>query len=199
MFSEDRRMYDQIEQSISRIIKLNPDELRLFKSLLKPKNVKKKEVLLRSGQDCRNVYFIKSGCLRYYYLVDGEEKSAQFFFENAWYTDYESFLSGDPSENFVDAIEDSELFCLEKESLERLYTEVPSFERFGRIMAENAYLGIRHRTKGLTNLTAEERYLNLIKERPKIFERVPQYYIASYLNIQPQSLSRIRKKLSSGI
>ncbi len=83
MFSEDRRMYDQIEQSISRIRQLNPDELRLFKSLLKPKSVKKKEVVLRSGQDCRQVYFINSGCLRYYYLVDGEEKSAQFFFENA--------------------------------------------------------------------------------------------------------------------
>ncbi len=188
-------MFEPIERSISRFINLEKEEFDFFKTLLTKKNFQKKELILRSGQICRNVYFINSGCLRYFYLVDGEEKTAQFFFENSWYTDYESFLSGDPSENFVDVIEDTELLCLEKDSLYKLYSEIPKFERFGRMMAENAYLGIRHRTKTLTNLSAEERYVKLIKERPKIFERIPQYYIASYLNIQPQSLSRIRKKL----
>jgi CRP/FNR family transcriptional regulator, anaerobic regulatory protein len=73
--------------------------------------------------------------------------------------------------------------------------EVPKFEKFGRIMAENAYLGIRNKNEMLVNQTAEERYLTLMKERPKVFERVPQHYIASYLGIQPPSLSRIRKRL----
>jgi CRP-like cAMP-binding protein len=189
-------MFEQIERSISQLINLNKEELDFFFSLLTVKVLKKKELLLRSGQNCRNIYFINSGCIRYFYLVEGEEKTAQFFFENGWYTDYESFLSNDPSENFVDAIEDTELLCLEKHALQKLYSEVPKFERFGRIMAENAYLGIRYRTKTLTNLNAEERYLKLIKERPKIFERVPQYYVASYLNIKPQSLSRIRNKIA---
>jgi CRP/FNR family transcriptional regulator, anaerobic regulatory protein len=191
-------MLEQIKQSISQYITLNKEELDFFFSLLTVKVLNKKELLFRSGQNCRNIYFINKGCIRYYYLVDGEEKTAQFFFENGWYTDYESFLSGDPSENFVDAIEDTELLCLEKSNLEKLYSTIPKFERFGRIMAENAYLGIRYRTKTLTNLTAEERYLKLIKERPKIFDRVPQYYIASYLNIKPQSLSRIRKNIAIG-
>jgi CRP-like cAMP-binding protein len=191
-------MFEQIRQSISHFITLNIEELDFFYSLLSRKELKKKELLLRSGQNCRNIYFINKGCIRYYYLVDGEEKTAQFFFENAWYTDYESFLSGDPSENFVDALEDTELLCLEKSNLEKLYSTFPKFERFGRIVAENAYLGIRYRTKTLTNLTAEERYLKLIEERPKVFDRVPQYYIASYLNITPQSLSRIRKKIANG-
>jgi CRP-like cAMP-binding protein len=189
-------MFEQIRQSISHFITLNKEELDFFYSLLSRKELKKKELLLRSGQNCRNIYFINKGCIRYFYLVDGEEKTAQFFFENAWYTDYESFLTGDPSENFVDALEDTELLCLEKSNLEKLYSSIPKFERFGRIVAENAYLGIRYRTKTLTNLTAEERYLKLIKERPKVFDRVPQYYIASYLNIKPQSLSRIRKKIA---
>jgi CRP/FNR family transcriptional regulator, anaerobic regulatory protein len=191
-------MLEQIKQSISQYITLNKEELDFFFSLLTVKVLNKKELLFRSGQNCRNIYFINKGCIRYYYLVDGEEKTAQFFFENGWYTDYESFLSGDPSENFVDAIEDTELLCLEKSNLEKLYSTIPKFERFGRIVAENAYLGIRYRTKTLTNLTAEERYLKLIKERPKIFDRVPQYYIASYLNIKPQSLSRIRKNIAIG-
>lgn len=189
-------MFDKIRNSISRFLKLEENELKVFEGLLTHKRLSKKETLLRSGNYCKNIYFINEGCLRYYYLINGEEKSAQFFFENGWYTDYESFLSGDATENYVDALEETELLCLEKANLEDLYEAVPKFEKFGRIMAENAYLGIRHRTKSLTNLSAEERYLNLMKERPKIFERIPQHYIASYLNIRPQSLSRIRQKLA---
>ncbi|MFN6113096.1 MAG: Crp/Fnr family transcriptional regulator [Bacteroidota bacterium] len=190
-------MFDQIERSVSRILNLEKAEFDFFTSLLRKKTLKKKEMLLRSGEDCRDIYFINSGCLRYYYVVDGEEKTAQFFFEDSWYTDYESFLSGDPAENYVDAIEDSELLCLERDSLQRLYIEIPKFERFGRMAAEGAYLGIKYRTKHLTTLSAEERYLKLLQERPHVYERIPQYYIASYLNIQPESLSRIRKKLAT--
>lgn len=190
-------MLDQIQRSLSQIINLDLSEFDFFATLLRRKTLKKRELLLRSGEDCRDIYFINRGCLRYFYLVNGEEKTAQFFFEDSWYTDYESFLSGDPSTNFVDAIEDTELLCLDRESLQKLYVQNPKFERFGRIAAENAYLGIKYRTKKLTILTAEERYLELIRERPTIFARVPQYYIASYLNIQPESLSRIRRKLAA--
>jgi CRP-like cAMP-binding protein len=192
-----RYMFGQIEKSIARFINLEQAEFEVFKNLLTHQHVNKKEILLRKGQDCRNIYFINQGCLRYYYLVDGEEKTAQFFFENSWYTDYESFLSGYPTENYVNALEETELLCLERNNLQKLYRDVPKFERFGRIMAENSYLGIRHRTKTLTNLSAEDRYLNLMRERPKILERVPLHYIASYLNIRPQSLSRIRKRLAN--
>ncbi len=190
-------MFEQIENSLSRYIKLEKTEFEIFKTLLTYRHLNKKEILLRIGQDCRNIYFLNKGCIRYYYLIDGEEKTAQFFFENGWFTDYESFLSDTPAENFVDALEDTELLCLERDDLLKLYEQVPKFERFGRIISENAYLGIRQRTKTLTNLTSEQRYLSLMKERPKIFGRIPQHYIASYLNIKPQSLSRIRKQLTS--
>ena len=79
--------------------------------------------------------------------------------------------------------------------MEKLYTEVPKFERFGRLMAEQAFIGLRKKTDNLTLLNAKERYLNLLKQRPKVIERIPQHYIASYLGIKPQSLSRIRKNL----
>ena len=190
-------MFEQIEKSLSRFITCEKSELDIFRSMLTHKILNKKEILLRIGQECRNIYFINTGCIRYYYLVDGEEKTAQFFFENGWFTDYESFLAGTPAENFVDALEETELLCLERNNLWKLYEQVPKFEKFGRLMAENSYLGIRHRTKSLTTLSAEQRYLDLMKERPKIFERIPQHYIASYLNIKPQSLSRIRKELSN--
>lgn len=191
-------MYQNILQSIARFVKLSETDEKRFTDTLKPLELPKKQHLLRAGEFCKNIYFIQKGCLRYYYLVDGEEKTGQFFFENGWYTDYESFLSGQPSLQYVEALEETELFVLEKQKLEYLYNTVPKFERFGRIMAEQAYLGIRRRTKGLTNLSATERYEKLVKERPKIMERVPQLYIASYLNIKPQSLSRIRKNLVKG-
>jgi CRP-like cAMP-binding protein len=190
-------MFENLQKSISRFIQVEPSEFDFFTSCMSIRSLKKKEILLRADQNCRSIYFINKGCLRYYYLVDGEEKTAQFFFENGWFTDLDSFLGGMPAENFVDALEDTELLGIEKNDLMKLYEEIPKFERLGRILAENAYLGIRQKTKTLTTLDAEQRYLQLMKERPKIFERIPQHYIASYLNIKPQSLSRIRRQISS--
>ncbi len=133
--------------------------------------------------------------MRYFYEVDGDEHTGQFFFENGWYTDYDSFLSGKPSHQNIEALEKTDLLLLDKKHLEALYDQNPRFERFGRLMAERAYLGVRKRTESLTNQSAEERYLQLVKDRPKVIERIPQHYIASYLGIQPQSLSRIRKQI----
>jgi hypothetical protein len=88
---------------------------------------------------------------------------------------------------------------LEKNNLYQLYEQVPKFEKMGRILAENAYLGIQQKTKILTTLSSTERYLQLMNERPKVFERIPQQYIASYLNLTPQSLSRIRRQIQSKV
>ena len=129
--------------------------------------------------------------------MDGEEITGQFFFENGWYTDYESFLLQKPSKQNIDALEPTELILLSKSDLFNLYITIPKFEKFGRIMAENAFMGLRNRTELLTQQSAEERYLKLVKERPKVIERVPQHYIASYLGIKPPSLSRIRKRIMS--
>ena len=92
-------------------------------------------------------------------------------------------------------LEKSQMLLLSAKDMQQLYLDIPKFERFGRIMAENAFLGVRKRSEMLENQTAEERYLSLMKERPKVFERIPQHYIASYLGIKPPSLSRIRKRI----
>jgi len=144
---------------------------------------------------CSSVAFINKGCLRYYYLAEGEEHTLQFFFENAWYTDYESFLTEKPTAQFIQALEPTELLILSKHSLTELYNTIPKFERFGRIMAEQAYLGSRKKNVAYHTLTPEDQYLKLVHERPKVIQRVALKYIASYLGIQPESLSRIRKRL----
>ena len=89
------------------------------------------------------------------------------------------------------------MLLLSAKDQQQLFSEIPKFERFGRLMAENAFLGLKHRSEMLENQTAEERYLLLMKERPKVFERIPQHYIASYLGIKPPSLSRIRKRMAN--
>lgn len=188
-------MYDQILARLSAFIQLDKEEAAYFTSLLQVKQFKIKELILAEGSVCKHSYFINSGCIRFFHTVEGLERTGQFFFENGWYTDYESYLSGRPSRQNIEAIEKTELLLLAKADLDALFTKLPKFERFGRLMAENAYLGTSQTTLDLATLSPEERYLKLIKERPKVMQRVPLKYIASYLAVQPESLSRIRKRL----
>ncbi len=188
-------MQQSLFPHLQHLIGLTNEEFDIFLGCLQSQKLKRREVLIAEGDICRYAYFIKKGCLRYFHNVDGEEITGQFFFENGWYTDYESFLLQKPSKQNIDALEPTELILLPKSELLKLYITIPKFEKFGRIMAENAFLGLRNRTELLTQQSAEERYLRLMKERPKVIERVPQHYIASYLGIKPPSLSRIRKRI----
>jgi CRP-like cAMP-binding protein len=194
--SRKKQMYEQILKRLAQFISLDSREEEIFVSKLIVKKFGKKELVLKEGEVCKYAYFINNGCLRYYYNVGDQENTAQFFFENGWYTDYDSFLTGKPTRQNIETLEKSELLLLSGRDLQQLYTDIPKFERFGRLMAENAFLGIRHRSEMLENQTAEQRYLSLMKERPKVFERIPQHYIASYLGIKPPSLSRIRKSIA---
>lgn len=190
-------MYDQILKRLSQFITLDKSEQDYFTTKLQVKEYKRKELILGEGQLCKYIYFINYGCLRYYYNVGGEENTGQFFFENGFYVDYESFLLKKPTNQNIETLEKSQLLLLSTKDLQQLYIDIPKFERFGRLMAENAFLGIRQRIEMLENKTAEERYITLIRDRPKVFERIPQHYIASYIGIKPQSLSRIRKRMSN--
>jgi CRP/FNR family transcriptional regulator, anaerobic regulatory protein len=191
-------MYDSVKNNLSKYIQIPERDLDFFCSKLNVKKLGRKDMFCSEGQVCRSVAFINKGCLRYFYLNEGEEKTGQFFFENSWYTDYESFLTDRPSKQNIQALEPTELLVLPKKELYDLYESIPAFERFGRIMAENAYLGSRKNNVGLLTLSPEERYLTLITERPQLIGRVSLKYIASYLGIKPESLSRIRKRLFSG-
>lgn len=188
-------MYLQILNSIKEFISLEKNEEEYFLSKLHSKHYFKKEMILKEGEVCDFIYFINTGCIRYFYNIDGNENTAQFFFENSWYTDFDSLLTRLPSKVNIQALEKTEILALAYKDLELLYNEIPKFEKLGRKMAEKAFLGVRLRNEMLENYSAEERYLNLIKERPKVIERIPQHYIASYMGIHPESLSRIRKNI----
>ncbi len=190
-------MYERFQASLQQWINFSEEEFELLLKIAQPQMVsyKRKEYILSEGQICKYLYFIKKGCIRYFYIVDGEEKTGQFFFENGWYADLESFLTQEPTSLNIQALEPTELLLISREKLYLLYDQVPVFERFGRLLIEHSFIGLRNKNKSLTNLSPEEYYLKLIQDRPKVIQRVPLQYIASYLGIKPESLSRIRKRL----
>ncbi len=188
-------MPTQIIQSIKALVPLTKSEEDAFLKILQIKPFKKKDFLLQEGKICNKIYFINSGCMRAFYNVEGIENTVQFFFADSWYTDYESFLTGTPATENMQALESCEIVQFNKEDLYKLYETYPVFHSVGRVMAENAFMALSRLNKMLTNEEPKERYLNLLQQRPEIVEKIPQHYIASYLGIKPESLSRIRKRI----
>lgn len=188
-------MTTKILQVIKSIITLTQEEEEAFVDILEVKTLNKKDYLLKQGDVCNKITYINSGCLRAFYNVDGIENTIQFFFDDSWYTDYASFLTGNPSVENMQALEPTEVVQFKKTDLYKYYDLYPVFERVGREMAENAFLSISKLNQMLTNEEPEERYLNLLKQRPEVVEKIPQHYIASYLGVKPESLSRIRKRI----
>ena len=188
-------MSHELKKNIEQFVPISDEEFEQFVGKLEFKTYGKNEYLLKQGEICTQVIFLTKGCFRYFYNNDGNEKTGQFFFENSWYTDMESFISGDPSEQNIQAIEPLECLVLNKKDLYELYDSSQTFERFGRLLIEFSFLGVKNKNKMLANLSPEEQYLQLLQNRPKVVERISQKYIASYLGIKPESLSRIRKRI----
>ena len=184
-----------LEKIIQNYIDCSPKEHLTIRSYFKTKTLKRREILHDSNVVCNNYYFIESGIIRYYQIKDGEEITGGFFLEGSGYTDLDSFLSNSFSKQTAQAIEYSSLLFITKLDLEKLYQEVPKFERIARILAEEAFLDLRNKIDSFILQDAKERYLSILTNRPELIRRIPQHYVASYLGIKPQSLSRIRKNL----
>lgn len=190
-------MYDLILKNIARFIQLTPEETDRFTSVLKPRTLRKRQYLVQAGDVFRYECFVSKGSLRTYHIDNnGQEHIVMFAFEDWWTGDMYSFLSGQPALYNVDALEDAELLLIEKSQLEQLYIDIPKFDRFFRILLQNAYIAMQRRISDNMSLTAEERYLNFIDRYPHFEQRLSQKQIASYLGITPESLSRIRRQMA---
>jgi CRP-like cAMP-binding protein len=188
-------MYDRILKNISRFITLTPEEEEYFTSLLKVKKLKKKQYLLQEGDIARHEYFVNKGCLRTYTIDEkGQEHVIQFAIEDWWIGDMYSFLTQTPAKYTIDALEDSEVCCLEKNALEELYVKIPKFEKFFRHLLQNAFISLQERVVGNLSQPADERYCTFITKYSDMEKRLPLKQIASYLGITPESLSRIRSQ-----
>lgn len=160
------------------------------------RSVKKGAVLLKEGQYSTDSYFVLEGCIRTYYMIEGEEKTTAF------YTELESFtpmcsLSNQPSEHFIDCVEDCILIISNPETDKQMFAEFPRFESLCRVLSEQLLVKTRASLDDFKTNSPEQRYLNLVEKRPDLIQRVPQHQIASFLGITPQSLSRMRKRLAT--
>lgn len=175
---------------------LKPEDCDIFEPYLTTKKLKEKTFFLTEGKICKEIGFINAGAFRTYYLADGKEINTQFCFENQFIVDYDSFLNEKPSRYFIQTLEDTEVICFNLQALQKAYELSQNWERLGRIMAEQSFTYTTRRVESFMFLDGEQRYLQLVKEEPEIFNRVPLYHIASYIGLERESLSRLRKKIA---
>lgn len=154
---------------------------------------------MRAGTIADEVFFVHQGLLRYYFhdpADDGQERTGQFFDEGIVATDAESFFMRTPAQQNFEALETSSIVGLPRAVLEASYDQDHAIERFGRLMLQEALIGSQRRATRLLVLQPEERYRRFVETRPEVARRVPQYLIASYLGLTPESLSRIRRRIA---
>lgn len=181
---------------VGKIIDLTDDERRFFSSLIAVRRLQKKEILLLQGEPCHCEYFILEGCLRVFSTdISGDEHTMYFGMEEWWVGDPAAFFTRTASSYSIAALEDSTVVMISRENLELLYRHVPKFERYFRILIQNAFVAQQERINQNQSLTADERYRRFLEKYPGINQRVSQKMIASYLGITPEFLSAIRKKI----
>lgn len=170
-------------------------EVAQIKAAFIPHSIKKKKDLHTEGEVCQYLYFVVAGCLRSYFIDSkGVEHIYQIRMDNSWISDLESFFSQEKSKYYIEALEDSQLLRISKDDFEKLLVEIPALERYFRMVFQKAYVNALKRLNATMWKPATERYQEMLKEHPQMFQRVPLVYIASYLGITPESLSRIRKQ-----
>lgn len=177
------------------MVKLDDPAWNDMQQRLVHRSYKKKQLFIAEGKVCKELAFICKGSFRCYKIIDGIEVSTYFSFEHDWVSAYTSFLRKAPSFIGIEAMEDSEVLMLTYDDLQYLYNHYPAFERFGRLISEYLICCYDDRMLSLLLKTPEERYLKTLTDNSIYFERVPQHYIASYLGVAPESLSRIRKRV----
>lgn len=187
---------DSLKSYLNNIAPLTEIEWEESKQLFKREKYDKGDFLVKEGFKSNKIAFIEKGLFRLYYLIDGEEKTMLFFSEGQFVADYFSFITQTPSIRPVEALEDSIVFSISYKNLHKLY-KYKNWETIGRIMAEKAYVYSVLEANRLLHDNFETRYVNFIKENPELNQRVPQYMIASYLKMSPETLSRIKKRIDT--
>jgi CRP-like cAMP-binding protein len=190
-------MFEVFHAYLEKMFPVTDEEFALFQQLYLVKELKKGEFLQREGEVAKYAAFVTKGCLRNYVIDNkGKEHVVMFAPENWWVADSNSLLHGVPTTYFVDAIEDSVVLLSDKEANSILMSRIPAFaSSFQTGVQKHAAAKDKRIVQSLA-ATAEERYLNFLETYPTIAQRVPQHMLASYLGVTPETVSRIRKKLS---
>lgn len=179
------------------MVPLTGEEEEIIKSYLSPKKIRKKQYLLQEGEVCKYIAFVEKGVLRAYTVSEkGNEHIIQFALEGWIISDLYSFLTGEQATYNIDAIENAELLLISKASHEEMLRTLPKYETYTRLQLTGAYIAMQRRLTSIISLTLEERYTYFTSLYPDIVQRVPQHMIASFMGLTPETLSRVRKRLS---
>lgn len=190
-------MYQLFFQKFRELVDLGAEEEEIVKQHLALKKIRRKQYLLQEGDVCKVIAFVEKGALREYSIDEaGNEHIIQFALEGWTISDLYSFLTGEPAVYNIEAMEDSEIILINKPAHEDLLKKLPQYETYIRLLITNAYLAMQRRLTSIISGSTEERYELFSKLYPKILQRVPQHMIASYMGLKPETLSRVRKRLS---
>jgi CRP-like cAMP-binding protein len=190
-------MENNVVQEIFKDVNFTDEQAEIVVPKLKKMTVPKGRVILSAGQFVPYQYYVYSGCLRTYFLDDsGKEHTIQFAVNDWWISDYTAFFTGGQSILYIECIQDAEIYQISKESMEKLYKEVPVIETFFRVKMERFFASFQKRILSDLAMSAKDKYNRFIKTYPEIEQTIKNYHLASYLGITTESLSRIRKELA---
>lgn len=187
-------MQDLLFDFISKYVTLTEDEKNDITSLDIFRTLKKGTTLLKEGQKSQYEYFVLKGCIRKYYIIDGEEKTTEFFTEMEALTPH-CAMNNTPSEYYISCVEDTMLTVANIDLGVELFTKFPKFQVMCRILSEEILAKQQINFDEFKTSSPEQRYLNLLQKRPDLIQRVPQNQLASYLGIKAESLSRLRARI----
>ena len=186
-----RSLTHYLEQQIP----LSEEELLFLADNIPEEKILKHTLLLAAGQISQAFYFVVKGCVRMYYLVDGVEKTTFFYTEGTFVSSYKSFIQQVPAPHFLQTVEDTCLSVISTESAHQLLQLFPRFEFLARVAMESELSVYQDMIASFVTLNAEQRYLKLLETQPDLPQRIPQHFIATYLGVSPETLSRIRKRI----
>ncbi len=187
-------MQDILFEFISKYITLTQDEKNVLLTLDLFHSEKKGTVLLKEGQNSKESYFVLKGCIRTYYIIDGEEKTTAFYTELNAFTP-NCVVNKIPSDYFISCVEDCILLVSNADMGAEINAKFPKFDIMCRMLSEELLAKQQIDFDEFKTSSPEQRYLNLLQKRPDLIQRVPQHQLASYLGIKPQSLSRLRARI----
>ena len=190
-------MYDIFFRSLKSKVDFSEADLDVIRDQLTPKKLRKKQYLLQEGDVCKFIAFVEKGVMKSYTIDEkGVESIIQFAVEEWLISDLFSFLTSEPATYNIDAIEDCELVLISKTAHEELLRTLPKYETWIRLQLTNAYIALQRRLTSIISLSLEERYQYFSTLYPELLQRVPQHMIASYMGLTPETLSRVRRKIS---
>lgn len=192
-------MYEVFFETLKSKADFSREDLAAIQKHLTPKKLRKKQYLLQEGDVCKFVAFVEKGVLRSYTIDEkGTERIIQFALEGWLISDLYSFLTAEPATYTIDAIEDCELVLISKNAHEELLRKLARYETWIRLEITGAYIALQKRLTSIISLSLEERYESFTSTYPHIVQRVPQHMIASYMGLTPETLSRVRKRITTG-